>query len=100
VAEHENTRQICSVVDRHRFDSDPDPTFHFIADPDPDPDPDPTPSFAHYDVRKSEKCYCYNIFHSSASLQLSIFFVRVMCVAIFNIFDSLFYLNFTEKSQV
>ncbi len=32
-----------SVVDRHRFDSnpDPDPTFHFDADPDPDPDPAP-----------------------------------------------------------
>jgi hypothetical protein len=50
---------INSVVDRHRFDTDPEPNFHVDADPDQDSDPDwhqydadshadPTPSFTHY----------------------------------------------------
>ncbi len=56
---------ICSVVDRHRFetDPDPDPSFRVHAHPDPDPDQDwyqnnfdphsdLTPSFTH--VGKSE----------------------------------------------
>ncbi len=46
-----------SVMDRHRFDTDPDPDFQVGADPDPDghqnaaePHADPSPSFTH--VRK------------------------------------------------
>ena len=37
----DNTWINSSVVDPHKYfsDPDPDPAFHFYVDPDPDPDP-------------------------------------------------------------
>ncbi len=38
-----------SVVDRHRFDTDPDPDFHFNAEPDTDPEWHQTDAGPHAD---------------------------------------------------
>jgi hypothetical protein len=45
-----------SVVDRHRFDSDPDPDFQVDADPDPDGhqnDADPSKFYKCWKIRKN-----------------------------------------------
>jgi hypothetical protein len=61
-----------SVVDWHRFDSDPDPDFQVDADPDPDghqndadPYADPSKLYTCWKIRKK----CLTLIHSFASLK-------------------------------